>query len=334
MFGPKSGLHKLAATIAILAITVLASPSVASAADAYPSVTNFLSSKFVAGKAIDGFTAGKADYGFTLDAMLQLRAAGKGVAAQRVAVNHVLNDQIVAINRGGGYLFDSAKKFKPGLAGKLLFTSVALRVANGPTKNAVISLLRKAISSDGTILGSDGNTYDYAWVVLGLKSQQTPTDTSLANKVALKLASMARPDGGFGFDRNADTTASSPDSTGIALQALAFTKNEGSTLERAAKLKALRLATSYLSKTDVEDNHWNSFGDLDVNGTAYATMGLKAAGVGTKTIAAYSTWLKTQLSADGKGFTTPWSATTADTFATAQGYVPLIGLSYLDLLKK
>lgn len=334
MFGPKSGLHKFAAAIAILATAILSTPSAANAADAYPAVTNFLSSKFVAGKAIDGFTVGKADYGFTLEAMLQLRAAGKGVAAQRVAINHVLNDQIVSINRGGGYLFDSAKKFKPGLAGKFLFTSAALRVANGPTKNAVVALLRKAVSADGSILGADGNTYDYAWVVLGLKAQATAKDSALANKVALKLAGMSRPDGGFGFDRNADTTTSSPDSTGIALQALAFARSDGSAVERAAKLKAVRLATSYLTKTDVEDNHWNSFGDFDVNGTAYATMGLKAAGVTTKTISAYSTWLKTKLSIDGKGFTTPWSAGEADTFATAQAYVPLIGLSYLDLLKK
>ena len=334
MFGPKSGLHKLAATMLVISTTFLLNPLVASAADTYPAVTNFLSSKFVAGKAIDGFTAGKADYGFTLDAMLQLRAAGKSVASQRVSINHVLNDQLVAINRGGGYLFDSAKKFKPGLAGKFLFTSTALRVSNGPTKNAVVTLLRKAVSADGNILGSEGNTYDYAWVVLGLKSLQTTKDNLLANKVALKLASMAQPDGGFGFDRNADTSASSPDSTGIALQALAFAKTDGSTVERAAKLKAVRLATSYLTKTDIEDNHWNSFGDFDVNGTAYATMGLKAAGVGAKTIGAYSTWLKSNLSADGKGFATPWSAGAADTFATAQAYVPLIGLSYLDLLKK
>lgn len=334
MFGPKSGLRKLAATISIAAAAILVAPSAAIAADAYPATTEFLSSKFVAGKAIDGFSAGKADYGFTLEAMLQLRAAGKTVAQQRVAINHVLNDLTVSVNRGGGYLFDAAKKFKPGLAGKFLFTGAALRVANGPTKNNVLALLRKAITADGSVTGSDGNTYDYAWVILGLKAQNNAKDNALANRVALKLSTMARPDGGFGFDRNADTSTSSADSTGIALQALVSSKFDGSAAERATKLRAIRLASSYLSKSDIEDNHWVAFGDIDVNGTAYAAMGLKAAGVNKAQIGKYSTWLKSKLSADGKGFVTPWSGGNGDVFATAQAYVPLIGLSYLDLLKK
>ena len=334
MFGPKSGLHKFAAIISILSASMLFAPSAAVAADAYPAATNFLSSKFVAGKYIDGFSAGKADYGFTLEAMLQLRAAGKTVAQQRIAINHVLNDLTVSVNRGGGYLFDASKKFKPGLAGKFLFTGAALRVANGPTKNAVLALLRKAINTDGTISGSDGNTYDYAWVMLGLKAQQTSKDTALANRVALKLSSMARPDGGFGFDRNADTATSSADSTGIALQALVAGKADGSATERAAKLKAIRLASSYLTKTDIGDDHWDAFGDIDVNGTAYAAMGLKAAGISKLQIDKYSGWLKARLAVDGKGFVTPWSNGLGDTFATAQSYVPLVGLSYLDLLKK
>ncbi len=95
MFGPKAGLHKIAAIIGIVLGAQMMAPSVAFATDAYPATTDFLSTKFVAGKAIDGFSPGKADYGFTLEAMLQLRAAGKSVAQQRVAINHVLNDLTV-----------------------------------------------------------------------------------------------------------------------------------------------------------------------------------------------------------------------------------------------
>lgn len=334
MFGPKSGLRKFAAGISIVAASLLVAPSAAVAADAFPATTEFLSGKFVAGRAIDGFSPGKPDYGFTMEAMLQLRAAGKTVAQQRLAINHVLNDLTVSVNRGGGYLFDASKKFKPGLAGKFLFTGVALRVANGPTKNNVTTLLRKAISADGSIIGSDGNTYDYAWVVLGLKALKTSKDAALANRVALKLSTMALTDGGFGFDRNAGTSISTADSTGIALQALVASKADGSAADKAAKLRAIRLSSSYLTKTDVDENHWKAFGEIDVNGTAYAAMGLKAAGVSKAQIAKYSTWLKSRLAADGKGFVTPWSSGAGDTFATAQSYVPLIGLSYLDLLKK
>ena len=189
------------------------------------------------------------------------------------------------------------------------------------------------MAADGTLAGSDGNTYDYAWAVLGLKAQNTAKDTALANRVALKLSATARPDGGFGFDRNADTTLSSADSTGIALQALVAVKGDGSAVDRAAKLKAIRQASSYLLKTDVGDNHWEAFGDIDVNGTAYAAMGLKAAGVSKAQIGKYSTWLKSRLTGNGKGFITPWSSGSGDVFATAQAYVPLIGLSYLDLLR-
>lgn len=334
MFGSKSGLRKFAAIFALLFGAQFLAPSAASAADIYPGVTSFLTTKFVAGKAIDGFSAGKADYGFTMEAMLQLRAAGKSVTQQRVAINHVLNDLTVSVNRGGGYLFDGSKKFKPGLAGKLLFTSAALRVANGPTKNSVVTLLRKSIDASGTILGSEGNTYDYAWVVLGLKSLNTTKDTALANRVAIKLSAMPRTDGGFGFDRNADTASSSADSTGIALQALVAVKADGSAADRAAKLKAIRQASNYLTKSAIAETHWESFGEIDVNGTAYAAMGLKAAGVNKTQIGKYSSWLKSQLATDGKGFVTPWSNGIGDTFATAQSYVPLIGLSYLDLLKK
>jgi hypothetical protein len=57
-------------------------------------------------------------------------------------------------------------------------------------------------------------------------------------------------------------------------------------------------------------------------------MGLNAVGAGNKAI---QTWLKSRLAPSG-GLTTPWSNGAGDAFATAQGYVPLIGLSYLDLI--
>jgi hypothetical protein len=57
-------------------------------------------------------------------------------------------------------------------------------------------------------------------------------------------------------------------------------------------------------------------------------MGLKAAGANITSIQA---WMKTRLAPNG-GLTTPWSNGVGDVFATAQGYVPLIGLSYLNLI--
>jgi hypothetical protein len=57
-------------------------------------------------------------------------------------------------------------------------------------------------------------------------------------------------------------------------------------------------------------------------------MGLKAAG---GNITAIQSWLKTRVAPTG-GLTTPWSNGVGDVFATAQGYVPLLGLSYLNLI--
>jgi hypothetical protein len=77
MFGAKSGLRVIAAAaIAAIAIAAPLSPAQA-ASETYPSTINFLTSKFVDGESLDGFTPGSPDYGFTLEAMLQRKAAGQ-----------------------------------------------------------------------------------------------------------------------------------------------------------------------------------------------------------------------------------------------------------------
>ena len=77
MFGPKSGLRVLAAlTIAALTATTPLSSANAANGD-YASTVRFLADKFVDGKALDGFTPGTPDYGFTLEAMLQRKAGGQ-----------------------------------------------------------------------------------------------------------------------------------------------------------------------------------------------------------------------------------------------------------------
>ncbi|MFM6966166.1 MAG: hypothetical protein ACKOWI_02155, partial [Rhodoluna sp.] len=90
------------------------------------------------------------------------------------------------------------------------------------------------------------------------------------------------------------------------------------------------VAAKYLRTVQVTGNHWESFGDVDVNGTAYAAMGLKAAGAN---VASIQTWLKSRVASTG-GLITPWSNGRGDVFATAQGVVALLGSSYLNLLGK
>jgi prenyltransferase beta subunit len=189
----------------------------------------------------------------------------------------------------------------------------------------VVADLKKAVSANGSIASSSGNTFDYAWAILGLA---TNNQTKLANSVAKSLVSLQRPDGGFGMDQTGDTTKSSADATGIALQALSLAKRSASKSQVSIQQNSIIAASKYLRATQVTSNHWEAWGDVDVNGTAYAAMGLKAAG---GNISAIQGWLKTRVAPTG-GLTTPWSNGQGDVFATAQGYVPLMGMSYLNLI--
>jgi hypothetical protein len=327
MFGAKSGLRVIAAaTIAAIAIAAPLSPAQA-ASETYPSTINFLTSKFVDGKSLDGFTPGSPDYGFTLEAMLQRKAAGQKLsdklfvpAKAVLADSTTLTKSIVA-----SYAYGSDKKIKPGLAGKFLFTSTAIGAPNAPLRNAVVADMKKAIATNGSIATSAGNTFDYSWAILGLATNSQP---KLANSVAASLITLQRPDGGFGMDQTGDTLSSSADATGIALQALSLAKRTATKSQAAVLQKSIVSASQFLRTTQVAGNHWEAWGDVDVNGTAYAAMGLKAAG---GNISAIQAWLKTRIAAAG-GITTPWSNGLGDVFATAQGYVPLIGLSYLNLI--
>lgn len=327
MFGAKSGLRVIAAVLTAVLATATPLTAAQAAPETYPSTIKFLSDKFVAGKALDGFSPGTPDYGFTLEALLQRRAAGQKLSDKLfVPAKAVLADSTsLAKSVVATYAYGADKKIKPGVAGKFLFTSVALGTPNAPLRNAVVADLKKAIAANGSIALSAGNTFDYAWAILGLA---TNNQTKLANTVAIQLVSLQRPDGGFGMDQTGDTSKSSADATGIALQALALAKRSASKSQLAVQQSAIIAASKYLRSTQVGGNHWDAFGDIDVNGTAYAAMGLKAAGAN---ISAIQAWLKTRVAPTG-GLTTPWSNGLGDVFATAQGYVPLIGQSYLNLI--
>jgi len=327
MFGAKTGLRVIAA-LTLTALSIATPLKAAQAApETYPSTVKFLSDKFVNGKTLDGFSPGTPEYGFTLEAMLQRKAAGQKLSDKLfIPAKAVLADSTsLAKSVVATYAYGADKKIKPGVAGKFLFTSIAIGTPNAPLRNAVVADLKKAIASNGSIAVSAGNTFDYAWAILGLA---TNSQAKLANTVANHLVSLQLPDGGFGMDQTGETAKSSADATGIALQALSLAKQTASKSQLATLQNAIIGASKYLRSTQIAGNHWDAFGDVDVNGTAYAAMGLKAAGAN---ITAIQAWLKTRVAPTG-GLTTPWSSGAGDVFATAQGYVPLIGLSYLNLI--
>ena len=328
MFGTKSGLRKFAAIISITTIA-LSTPLQVSAAAPYASTVAFLSGSMVNGKALDGFPAGTPEYGFTLEAMLQLKAGGKTFVQQIPAITYMLSTKTQPIGSSSkGYLFnkDAAKSLKVGRVGKFLFTSEAINVSNNAIRYEIFKKLAAKINSKtGEITGTEAGAIDYAWVALGLNSYQEYT---LANKVVQKLITLQNTDGGFG---EADLSVSTPDATGLALQAINYRETFGSDSEDKKRATSEKKAVAYLLATDIEDSHWNAYGEPSVNSTAYALMGLKAAGKKPTALAAHVAWLKLQLAPKG-GFMTPWSNGAGDVYATAQAIVPLLGKSYLDLL--
>lgn len=329
MFGPKSP-RKTLGKLAILASLALsistAAITPATAAENYSSTVSFLAKSFVNGRALEGFTAGTMEYGFTLDAMMQLKAGGRSLVQQLPAVNYMLGTRSQPLGTASnGYLFnkDAALSLNVGRAGKFLFTSEVIDVPNNSIRYDVFKRLAARINSKtGEITGVTSGAIDYAWVALGLNSYQEHT---LANKVVQKMLTLQNTDGGFG---EVDPLVSTPDSTGLALQAINLRQDFGTTAQDKKRADAEKKAVAYLISTSVDKNHWNAYGEASVNSTAYAAMGLKAAG---KKISAYSLWLKNQLAPKG-GFMTSWSAGAGDKFATAQAIAPLLGKSYLDLL--
>lgn len=291
----------------------------------------FLASKFTESKYILGFDGKTPDFGFTLEAMIQRKAGGDSTAALAPSVKYNLQNAAITGNLSNrtGYLFNTDKSIKAGLAGKWLFTSSALKAKNSPLRASVLKALRQpaAVSKKGVVAGASGSI-DYGWVTLGFA---TNTSLATARLVANQILSQQHADGGFGPDSNGDPAISGTDSTGLVLQALVTVKTAGNTSQNKAIKAAIAKAVAYLqgSATGTNKDHWEAWGGYDVNGTAYAIMGLAAAGVN---VSSYSTWLRGQLSTDG-GIKTPWSGDSGDIFATAQGVVALGGFSYLTLTK-
>jgi hypothetical protein len=162
-------------------------------------------------------------------------------------------------------------------------------------------------------------------MTLGLYAQD---QKDMARSVSAVLATLAREDGGFGFDNSEFTTNSSTDATAMAIMALVLTKDLDAELT-ADKQRAIDLALGYLDANLVDGSHFVAFDAVDINGTALALMAYIAArGELNENVQAF---LVAQIQEDG-GIGVPWVENAGDRFATAQGYLALEGKSYLSLL--
>ena len=112
--------------------------------------------------------------------------------------------------------------------------------------------------------------------------------------------------------------------------AFAAVKDLGGSSDQSARAAAQTKLLAWLKQSEVSGNHFEAWGDVDVNSTAYAAMGLKAAG---EDATPFSEWLTTQITKDG-GLETPWSKGAGDTFASIQSLLALDGRSYAGLIGK
>jgi hypothetical protein len=327
MFGTKKSGLRLVATIALATLFVSVGTNAATAGTKTNSKTiEYLSSKFIDGKYLEGFTPGKPDFGFTLEALLQRKALGEKSGAFTKAIRYNLqNSSVVGTSaKNPGYLFNSSGELNTGLAGKFAFTSKALKADNAKLRDKILGLLVKATGSSGDLKSKDATTFDRAWVILALKANGL---NNAAEKLTSALKKTQLADGGFNDGYTLDSSAT--DGTGIALQALASTRKLGNNAVRSSNEVAIKAAVKYLRGTQLNGDHWDAWGDYNTNGTAYASMGIIAAGTPSLAVA---TWLRSKLASDG-GLVTPWSGGSGDVYATAQSVVPMLNLSYLSLIK-
>lgn len=326
MFETKTGLRKIATLITVAALIFAAAPP-ANSAVKYASTVRFIASKFVNKQYVEGFSAGKQDYGFTIESLLQLRAAGQTAKSFKPAVVYNLQTSSVvgtSSTKVGQHYADL--KFQTGRGAMFLVASKAYALPKSALHSNVLSSVKANIKPTGEIVDAYGNTFTYGWTILGLKASG---EIKLANLVAAKLAMLARPDGGYGTDLTGDTMTSAADATGMALMAFAAVKKTGSTAQESKKTAATTKSIAWLNGDALVNDHYEAWGDVDVNGTDYAIMGLAANG---QNVSGQQAWLVGRLAPTG-GLTTPWSEGKADTYATAQGYLALLGSSYVALIK-
>ena len=306
------------ALITIAAVALSTSVLPASAEVKHANTVRFIASKFVDKKYVEGFTPGRPDFGFTIESLLQLRAAGQSARSFKPAVDFNLRSAANAgMNTKVGSLFVD-QKFQTGRGGMFLVASKAFALPKSSLHTSVLNSVKASVNKTGEIVDANGNTFIYGWTILGLTASG---ETKLAGIVATKLATLARTDGGFGTDSTADTMASSADATGMALMAFASVNR--------SKAAVATKAANWLTKTAMVTDHFVAWGEVDVNGTAYAAMGLSAIG---QRNAAIQKWLVSREATSG-GLISAYSGGKADIYASAQGYLALIGSNYPALIK-
>ncbi|HEY8823118.1 MAG TPA: prenyltransferase/squalene oxidase repeat-containing protein [Dermatophilaceae bacterium] len=313
--------------------TPTSSPTTSSTTTPTMSPTAQRAAAYVASNLKDGdHVEGKfgPDLGQTSDVALGLAATG-GQPATLAKVLTYLETHGAAYLHGDPSTGEKVGAHYAGSTGKLAL--VAQVTGKNPSSFGgfdLIGELRKLMGKDGRFrddskFGDYSNPLGQSFDILAL-NRGTRDGAPRASVDNLLTAQC--PDGGFAeaFPKAGAACSSSPDATGLALQALVATGNGCPAVKALSWLTAHQQADGSFG-SQAADASKPAAGN--VNSTAYAALGLVAGGQSTSKVVSY---LSTVQNADGGLAINPGSANKkSDVFATAQALDAFAGSSFLTI---
>jgi hypothetical protein len=313
-------------------LAVAACPLAASAAEASDSPAR--AAAYLVGQLTDGDhyeAGGFVQYGTTVDIALGLAAAGSAPEAL-AAIGAFLDEPETVDAYTHGAPFDGDDAVYAGATAKLALTARLLgmdpRDVGGEDLIANLSALEGSSGrfSDVSDFGDFSNVIGQSFAVL---AQTAATDSQPDDAAIDFLLSTQCDDGGFPIDiPDNGACESSPDATGVAIQALdAADPVEGPIGLGEDRLAALTGAVRWLESSRSAEGYWEAFDAPNVNSTGYAAMALIAVG---QDPASSISWLTSTQHDDG-GLPISPGDPDSDVFATAQALEALAASSFLTM---
>lgn len=259
-------------------------------------------------ESADWFTGQLApNVSYTAEAQLALVAAG-GHATEVTATNAWL------ITQAATYATSS------GAAAKLALAAVAAGSnprSYGPTQLDLVARII-AVRADGSVTSWGDDAFSQSLAILGLVRSNAVVPAAVTGY----LVSIQQADGSFGYhDYQTGAYVADPDSTAIALQALAAVAGS----DPAAKAAAVK-ARDWLAAKRLAAGYWDT-PNSPANTAGYAGTAMLLV---SAAVPASVTWLTTQQRPDG-GLPASLNGTTSDLYATIQGILLFAGESLLSV---
>jgi len=311
MKASKNSLTAISALIMALSLALTGCSIPGAGSDAYPKTSSYLYSKYENGQYLAPYKKGQFDIGATMEATIGLETVGFDKSKFTKTVDWLKSN--------------SSSLAGSGLKGQYIFSAYVLGFSSDPTVAKTLSELKSSIGPDGSI--SNTLNQDYCWAILGLLAAG---ESSLANKLALKLTTLSEINGGFKYLQYDSQSTVHPDVTSFATISILATQGLGTSEDEAAKTFAAGRAKNWLLNNLNGSDHWISDGGDDMSGTAYAIMALHAAGEDTSK---YRNWYASQINAKDFGVIAPFTDPESDVFTTSQSILALNNISFIDVLK-